>query len=290
MSEIPVPADLAPALVLPFPEERYQAAMAVLRNPKQSSGGLILVLSLAAFVLLQKDSSPLAVAVLVGVLLFHELGHYAGMRVFGYQDVRMFFIPFLGAAVSKTRSRLPPTSILTNQAGSGVTQHGRGLIFLTVMLPMRATVVAVVLFACACAGKSPEPARPTGGAEPSVTGTPPGGGTPPSDKPSGKPVGTKLVQDAADSPKVFKLGANDGSGHGLGKASLTVDGRNVWPPEGPGCPELIRCCTALVALDESLALACLLAVGRDPDCPTALRTSVAIAGESGVAIPAACPR
>jgi hypothetical protein len=34
----------------------------------------------------------------------------------------------------------------------------------------------------------------------------------------------------------------------------------------------------------------MLAVGRDPDCPTALRTSLAIAGESGVAPPAACPR
>jgi hypothetical protein len=114
--------------------------------------------------------------------------------------------------------------------------------------------------------------------------------TPPGEKPSAKPVGAKLVKDAADSPKAFKLGANDGSGHGLGKAKLTVDGRNVWPPEGPGCPDLVRCCTDLVARDESLALACLLAVGRDPDCPTALRTSVAIAGESGVALPAACPR
>ena len=37
---------------------------------------------------------------LVGVLLFHETGHYLGMRFFDYQDVRMFFIPFFGAAVS----------------------------------------------------------------------------------------------------------------------------------------------------------------------------------------------
>ena len=93
-----------------------------------------------------------------------------------------------------------------------------------------------------------------------------------------------------DSPKAFKLSKDNGSGHGLGKASLTVDGRPVWPPEGPGCPELERRCTALVGLDDSLALACLLAAGRDPDCPTALRTSVAIAGESNVPPPAACPR
>jgi hypothetical protein len=163
-----------------------------------------------------------------------------------------------------------------------------------VMLPMRATVMAAILLACACAGKSPEPARPAVSAEPSprpssVAAEPPSGSAA-GDKPSAKPVGTKLVQDATDSPKAFKLSKNDGSGHGLGKASLTVDGRNVWPPEGPGCPELVRCCTELVGLDESLALACLLAVGRDPDCQTALRTSVAIAGESSVALPAACPR
>jgi len=34
------------------------------------------------------------------VLLFHELGHYIGMRLFNYQDVKMFFIPFFGAAVA----------------------------------------------------------------------------------------------------------------------------------------------------------------------------------------------
>ena len=185
---------------------------------------------------------------------------------------------------------------------------------------MRATAMAmvmamaVVLLAYACAGKSPEPARPAGGAAPPVTAAPPASATPPvastppasatppvgsappvaatppSDEPPGKPVGTKLVQDAKDSPKDFRVGANDSSEHALAKMSMTVDGRNVWPPAGPGCPELVRCCTALAGLDESLALACLLATGRDPDCATALRTSVAVAGESGVAPPAACPR
>lgn len=108
MSELPVSPVAAPAFAVPFAEDRYQETMALLRNPKQRSQGLVLVLSLAAFVLFQKDSSPLAVAVLVGVLLFHELGHYAGMRVFGYRDVRMFFIPFLGAAVSGKRRNVAP--------------------------------------------------------------------------------------------------------------------------------------------------------------------------------------
>jgi hypothetical protein len=165
----------------------------------------------------------------------------------------------------------------------------------------RMTVMATALLASTCAGKSPEPARPPVSAEPSPPSSPPQspppatGVQPPSggaaaSASSAKPVGTKLLQDANDSPKAFKLSKNDGGGHGLGKVSLTVDGHPVWPPHGPGCPELVGCCDELVGRDESLALACLLAVGRDPDCATAMRTSVAIAGESGVAVPPACPR
>jgi hypothetical protein len=158
--------------------------------------------------------------------------------------------------------------------------------------------MAAVLLAGACAGKSAEPARPAASpapapppaANPEPAAPPAASGAAEGDKTAGRPVGTKLLRDANESPKDFKLGKDDGSGHGLGTFALTVDGRSVWPPEGPGCPELVRCCTAIVALDDSLALACLLATGRDPDCPTALRTSVAIAGESNVSPPAACPR
>jgi Zn-dependent protease len=78
----------------------YREAMEALQKPARWSRGLVLVLSLAAFLVFRQERSPGALAVLVGVLLFHELGHYAGMRVFGYGDVRMFFIPFFGAAVS----------------------------------------------------------------------------------------------------------------------------------------------------------------------------------------------
>ncbi|MEM9366372.1 MAG: site-2 protease family protein [Planctomycetota bacterium] len=37
---------------------------------------------------------------LVAILFFHEAGHYIAMRVFGYRNVTLFFIPLLGAAVS----------------------------------------------------------------------------------------------------------------------------------------------------------------------------------------------
>lgn len=44
---------------------------------------------------------------LVVILLFHELGHYAAMRIFHYKNLRMFFIPFLGAAVSGRHYNVP---------------------------------------------------------------------------------------------------------------------------------------------------------------------------------------
>lgn len=39
-------------------------------------------------------------AILTSVILLHEAGHFIAMKGFGYKDVRLFFIPFLGAFVS----------------------------------------------------------------------------------------------------------------------------------------------------------------------------------------------
>ncbi len=87
-------------------ESEYQAALERLKKPSRPAlTALLLIGSLAAFLFLQRSesSSVLELAILVGVLLFHELGHLAGMLAFGYRDVKMFFIPFLGAAVSGRR-------------------------------------------------------------------------------------------------------------------------------------------------------------------------------------------
>jgi hypothetical protein len=66
------------------------------------------LISLVLFVLSVIATNLAAkVAVLVVVLLVHELGHFAGMWLFGYQDVQMFFIPFMGAAVSGFKERAP---------------------------------------------------------------------------------------------------------------------------------------------------------------------------------------
>jgi Zn-dependent protease len=63
-------------------------------------------LILFGLVLLAGNSAA-KVGILAGVLLFHELGHFLGMRLCGYRDVSMFFIPFFGAAVSGRKDRAP---------------------------------------------------------------------------------------------------------------------------------------------------------------------------------------
>jgi Zn-dependent protease len=97
----PAPAPSAP----PYEhEDEFQRTMEHLRTQRAKPGpspALMLVLSMAAFVLMQGGADkPFNLAVLVGVLLFHELGHWVAMRALGWQDLRMFFIPFFGAAVS----------------------------------------------------------------------------------------------------------------------------------------------------------------------------------------------
>jgi len=52
-------------------------------------------------------NSAAKVGILVSVLLFHELGHFLGMRLCDYRDVSMFFIPFFGAAVTGRKDRAP---------------------------------------------------------------------------------------------------------------------------------------------------------------------------------------
>jgi Zn-dependent protease len=82
----------------------FQATLEHLRKPKRISQGVLLIGTLALFLLVQQSSSLRTVLILVAVLIFHESGHFLGMRLFGYRDVRMFFIPFFGAAVSGRRA------------------------------------------------------------------------------------------------------------------------------------------------------------------------------------------
>src|SRR5690554_5473594 len=42
---------------------------------------------------------------LLGVLLFHELGHFLLMKLFNYEELNMLFIPFMGAMVSGRKKK-----------------------------------------------------------------------------------------------------------------------------------------------------------------------------------------
>lgn len=45
------------------------------------------------------------VLLLIAVLLIHEMGHYISMKKFGYENVRMLFIPLMGALVQGSKEK-----------------------------------------------------------------------------------------------------------------------------------------------------------------------------------------
>jgi Zn-dependent protease len=102
---------LARAGALQYPE--VLAEIDRLQNRKAGWVGMVLIfaLSLAAFLLLGAKGSLAGswptLALIVGVLFIHEMGHYVAMQVFGYKNVRMFFIPGFGAAVSGRHYNVP---------------------------------------------------------------------------------------------------------------------------------------------------------------------------------------
>lgn len=85
-------------------EREYVAASELFQHPPRvQEKSRVLLTTLAMFVLFtvaRGGGSALDIATLVGVLFVHELGHALGMVVFGYTDVRIFFIPLFGAAAA----------------------------------------------------------------------------------------------------------------------------------------------------------------------------------------------
>lgn len=85
-------------------EADFEAAEKLFVAPPRSRRKLaILAASLAFFALIfiaKGGGSYLDLALIVGVLFVHEVGHAVAMLVFGYRDVQIFFIPLLGAAAS----------------------------------------------------------------------------------------------------------------------------------------------------------------------------------------------
>ncbi len=62
-----------------------------------------LVLFVMAFLFIASDAVDFIVQLVI-VLLIHELGHFITMKMFGYKNVRMLFIPLMGAFVQGTKT------------------------------------------------------------------------------------------------------------------------------------------------------------------------------------------
>jgi len=71
---------------------------------------ILLLLSMGLFLLAFRLSfSWETLLILMGVLTFHEGGHLLGMRIFGYKNLQMLYLPFLGAvAIGGKREYVKP--------------------------------------------------------------------------------------------------------------------------------------------------------------------------------------
>jgi Zn-dependent protease len=89
-------------------EARYQNIQKELRKQQKKRKSylkniVILLVTLYLFFHLGFFRWGFEFVLLILVVLFvHEMGHFVGMKLFGYKNIQMFFIPLMGAAVSGT--------------------------------------------------------------------------------------------------------------------------------------------------------------------------------------------
>ena len=77
-----------------------------------------LVLFVLVFILFFGSKEINFIVYLIAVLIIHEAGHYAAMKLFKYENVRMLFVPLMGAFVSgKKRNYSQKQSFLVIIAG-----------------------------------------------------------------------------------------------------------------------------------------------------------------------------
>ena len=137
-----------------LPHALVLAELDRLQQKQPGWGNAILLFAVSLLVFLGAGSARWSwrvVLLLIPILFFHELGHYLAMRAFQYRNLRMFFIPFFGAAVSGKNYNVPGwkkaiVSLMGPVPGIvlGVLLGGAGLIVHNALL-VQAAVMALIL-------------------------------------------------------------------------------------------------------------------------------------------------
>ena len=98
--------DISPVAPPPIPVQEYPEVLAELermqtKKPSWRTTAWVLVGALVLFLAIGAAGWDWKFTLwIIPVLLFHEGGHWAAMRLFRYRNLRMFFIPLFGAAVT----------------------------------------------------------------------------------------------------------------------------------------------------------------------------------------------
>jgi Zn-dependent protease len=89
-----------PAIPIEIEVDRYlrSEALRKKRTPRERYGVIFTLTGIAFAASMFHFFDASTVALVVGVLFLHELGHFLAMRAFGYVDTTIFFVPFFGAA------------------------------------------------------------------------------------------------------------------------------------------------------------------------------------------------
>jgi len=70
---------------------------------------------------------------------------------------------------------------------------------------------------------------------------------------------------------------------------LTTNGKKVWPPVGPGCEQLVKCCEAGQKVESTSSLMCQMTVATSPvDCVQGLKTYKTYLSERKISAPVEC--
>jgi Zn-dependent protease len=115
------------------------------RSGRWKHGLWMLVISaLAFFVLGMFHFNVLALLLLALVILLHEAGHWLAMRVFGYRDLRVLFIPLVGGAASGRKSSAPGWQQAVVSLAGPVPGIALGLALLLLAVGERSSVLSTI--------------------------------------------------------------------------------------------------------------------------------------------------